>query len=101
MSKIQTNSHSGVSHFIVPAQVVRAKGFRKGDSFVTTETKNGITYVLGSGKGAVKLQKIGEKGSYYLTISKKIMERHGWKKGDSFVLSDIKNGVRYTRGEIR
>lgn len=95
------NRRSGVCFLILPAQVVRAKDFRKGSSFVATETKNGITYVLGSGKEAVKLQKAGEKGSYYLTITKKVMKRHGWKKGDSFVLSDIRNGVRYTRGETR
>lgn len=101
MSILQTNSRNGLSFLIYPAQVVRAKGFKTGNSFVITETKNGVTYILGSGKGAVKLQKSGEKGSYYLILPKKIMNRHGWVKGDSFVLSDIRNGVRFTRGEIR
>ncbi|MCC4766398.1 hypothetical protein FXW07_07160 [Methanosarcina sp. DH1] len=101
MSNIQTNSHSGVSWFYFPAQLVRAKEFKIGNSFVVTETKNGVSYVRGSGKGAVKLQRSGEKGPYYLTIPKKIMKRHGWAKGDFFVLSDIRNGIRFTRGEIR
>lgn len=101
MSILQTNSRNGLNFLIVPIQVVRVKGFRKGNPFVITETKNGITYVHGSGKGAVKLQRSGDKGSYYFILPKKIMERHGWAKGDSFVLSDIKNGVKFTRGEIR
>lgn len=101
MSILQTNSRNGLSFLIYPAQVVRAKGFRTGNSFVITETKNGVTFIRGSGKGAVKLQRSGEKGSYYFILPKKIMERRGWNKGDSFVLVDIKDGVRFTRGEIR
>ena len=100
MPIIQVNTVG--SHFVViPASVVRMKGFKNGDKFLYTERRQVIAYVRGEGRKALKLHCNGSKGSHWIVIPIDIVERKRWKKGTELVIGDRPNGFVLTRGEER
>lgn len=49
----------------------------------------------------VKLQKNGKTGSYWLVVPTSIVQSKGWKKHDEFVIGDLRNGIKFVRGQQR
>lgn len=47
MIKLQKNETTGSCWLVVPAAIIRSKGWSKGDEFVISDEPNGVKFVRG------------------------------------------------------